>query len=114
MRDPRLRLADARAVLRLHAKETIYGAFPEASRHKTCVKAAKACGTSPDTILRLIEGETGTPDVVVLTYCAARYEAVTGRVSPILSVLAEIMALGAQATASPTINPHSSKGQRHA
>lgn len=92
VRSARLNLAEARDVLRSHAKEVIYGAFPEASRHQTCMKAARACGTSPDTILRLIEGETATPDALVLGYCARVYYERTGRISPIHLALAQIIA----------------------
>lgn len=92
--DPRLQLAKAREVLRSHAKEVIYGAFPAPSRHQTCVDAAAACGTSPDTILRLIEGETANPDVLVLALCARVYSDRTGRETPVHTVLAQIMSAG--------------------
>jgi hypothetical protein len=90
--DGRLNLSEARAVLRRHAKEVIYGAFPARSRHQTCLDAALACGTCSDTILRLLEGETATPDVLVLAYCAARYSERTGKVSPISRALYQIIA----------------------
>lgn len=92
--DPRLQLAKAREILRSHAKEVIYGAFPAPSRHQTCVDAAAACGTSPDTILRLIEGATANPDVLVLALCARFYSDRTGRETPIHTVLAQIMSAG--------------------
>jgi hypothetical protein len=92
VKDARLNLAAARATLRRHAKEVIYGAFPAASRHQTCVQAAMACGTSPDTILRLLEGDTAAPDVLVLGYCARVYRDRTGKVTPIHSVIAQVIA----------------------
>lgn len=92
VRSARLRLAEARDVLRSHAAEVIYGAFPAASRHQTCLNAASACGTSPDTILRLIEGETAAPDALILGHCARIYHDRTGRVSPIHLALAQLIA----------------------
>ncbi len=89
---PKLNLSEARATLRRHAKEVIYGAYPAASRHQTCMDAARACGTSPDTILRLLEGDTAAPDVLVLAYCAARYRDRTGRETPIHQVIAQVIA----------------------
>ena len=89
---PRLNIAEARAILRQHAKAVIYGAFPASSRHQTCLDAAYACGTSPDKILRLMEGETANPDALVLGYCAAIYSHRTGKVSPIQAALAQIIA----------------------
>lgn len=90
---PRLTLARAKAVLRTHAREVIYGAFPAPSRHQTCLDAARACGTSPATILRLIEGDTASPDVLVLGYCARLYRDRTGRDTPVHAVLAQIINL---------------------
>lgn len=92
VRSARLHLAEARDVLRSHAAEVIYGAFPAASRHQTCLTAARACGTSPDTILRLIEGETAAPDALILGHCARVYHDRTGRVSPIHLALAQLIA----------------------
>lgn len=94
LKHPRLNLAEARAVLRRHAKTVIYGAFPARSRHQTCMDAAYACGTSPDTILRLLEGETAHPDALVLGYCAGVYRDRTGIVSPILAAITQIIAAG--------------------
>ncbi len=92
VRSARLNLAEAREVLRTHAKAVIYGAFPAASRHQTCMMAAQACGTSPDTILRLLEGSTASPDALVLGHCARVFYERTGRVSPIHLALAQIIA----------------------
>ena len=92
VRSARLNLAEARDVLRCHARAVIEGAFPEPSRHQTCLTAAQACGTSPDTILRLIEGSTASPDALVLGYCARVYHDRTGRISPIHLALAQIIA----------------------
>lgn len=92
VKDDRLCLASARDVLRRHAKEVIHGAFWKRSQHQTCVDAALACGTSPDTILRLLDGSTSAPDVLVLGYCAARYRQKTGIVSPICAVIASVIA----------------------
>ena len=89
---PRLSLASARATLRKHAREVIFGAFPGRSRRAVCLTAAQACGTSPDTIERLIEGETSSPDVLILGFCARIYRDRTGKVSPICTVLAQVIA----------------------
>jgi hypothetical protein len=89
---PRLNLATARDTLRQHAKTVIYGAFPAASRHQTCMDAAYACGCSPDTILRLIEGGTANPDVLVLGHCDRIYRDRTGNVTPITTLLAQLIA----------------------
>jgi len=54
--------------------------------------AAYACGTSPDTILRLLEGHTAHPDALVLGYCARVYRDRTGKISPIHAAIARIIA----------------------
>ena len=89
---PKLNLAEARAILRAHAKDVIFGAFWDGSQHATCIRAAQACGVSPDKIERLIKGEAESPDAVVLGFCAGVYTIKTRRESPIRSVLAQIIA----------------------
>lgn len=79
-------------MLRKHAREVIFGAFPGRSRRAVCQRAAQACGTSPDTIERLIEGETASQDVLILGYCARIYRDRTGKLTPICAVLAQIIA----------------------
>ena len=90
----RLNLATARAILRRHARDVILGAFPERSQHATCLKAAQACGVSPDTIDRLIQGGTTSPDVLVLAFCARVCRDRTGKATPICHVLAQVIAVG--------------------
>lgn len=93
---PRLKLADARAVMRKHAKAMIYGAFPARSRYATCQLAAQTFGVSPDTIMRMIEGDTANPCPLILGYCASVIRARTGQPTPICGVLAHILAAGAK------------------
>lgn len=89
---PRLHLSEARAVLRKHAKTLIYAAFPARSRYETCKRAAATFGVSPDTIERLIEGDTANPCPLILGYCARVVRERTGKPTPIDAVLAHIIA----------------------
>lgn len=88
---PRLNLADARATLRKHAKSVIYCAFPERSRRATCHTAARAFGVSPDTIERMIEGDTANPCPLILGVCASMVRQRTGKPTAICKVLAQFV-----------------------
>lgn len=90
--DQRLNLAEARAVLRAHAKSVIFAAFPDRSQRAICIKAAHQLGVSPDTINRLIEGETVNPCSLILGHCAAIVRRKTGKPTPICRVLGQIFA----------------------
>jgi hypothetical protein len=89
---PRLHLSEVRSVLRKHAGSVIYGAFPERSRYATCVKAARMFGCSPDRIEAMIEGDTASPDPLILGFCARVVRERTGKPTAICRVLAHIIA----------------------
>jgi hypothetical protein len=89
---PRLHLSEARAVLRKHAKWLIYTAFPARSRYATCQLAAATFGVSPDTIERIIEGDTANPCPLILGYCARVIRQRTGQPTPVCRVLGHIIA----------------------
>ncbi len=92
VKHPRLHLSQARALLRKHGGAVIEGAFPERSRRATCHTAARVLGVSPDTVERLIEGDTANPCPLILGYCAAIVRARTGKPTPICKVLGHIIA----------------------
>lgn len=89
---PRLHLSEARAALRKHAKALIYAAFPARSRYATCQAAAATFGVSPDTIERIIEGDTANPCPLMLGFCAKLVRDRTGKPTPIDGILAHVIA----------------------
>jgi hypothetical protein len=91
----RFQLGDDWAKIRELAPSLIEIAFRSHSQHRTCVLAAQAVGISDDKVLRILSGDTQTPDLMALCRMMPFYHARTGKPHPIACFLIRVMQGGA-------------------
>lgn len=88
--DPRLNLATVRAAYRAACAEEVRMAFKASSRW-ACAKAAHAAtGASPDTFVRILDGQTETPDAILMAGVASIYTHRTKKPSRALELLVQL------------------------
>jgi hypothetical protein len=61
----------------------LWATFPARSQNAVCEAASLSLGVSPDTIARILNGDTKHPDPRVMFACLAIYQSKTGKAWPI-------------------------------
>lgn len=83
--------AQFHARISAQAPDMLRIAFPAPSRWAMCKLAGKYLGTSPDTILRICEGNTHRNDVALLCAAVPFYTARAGKMPPMAEMLIQLM-----------------------